>query len=110
MDVESDIRAASRILSGSRIEVPLSLEEGTPNLSLYCYLAQLLNLRERCVAAVTGSLVFDPTSGNIQAETIVLITNSDKHTNQKDAKFESWEFKDLSANGGLEVNYVKGLK
>jgi len=108
VNVESDIRAASSILSGSRVKMPPSLEEGSHNLALYCYLAQLLNVGKQSIIAATASLVFNPASGNVQADVLVSSTNSAKseNTNQKDTKFE-WKFKDLEANESLEAKEVK---
>jgi hypothetical protein len=108
MNLESDIQAASSILSGSRVKMPPSPEEGSHNLALYCYLAQLLNVGKRSIIAATVSLVFNPASGNVQADVLVSSTNSPKseNTNRKDTKLE-WKFKDLEANESLEANEVK---
>lgn len=111
MNLESDTRTASSILSGSRIKMPFSPKEDSHNPPLYCYLAQLLNVGKQCIIATTGSLVFDPASGSVQAETLVFSTNSEKCENidDKDAKLE-WEFKDLEANESLEANEVKDAR
>lgn len=108
-DIEFDIHTASSILNGSCTGIQLShkLEESNHNLSLYCHFAQLLSVGKHCVTA-TGSLAVDPLSGNVQAKSIVVATNSDnfENTDGKDTKFE-WEFKDLQANESLEVMEVK---
>ena len=66
---------------------------------------------KQCIIATTGSLVFDPASGSVQAETLVFSTNSEKSENidDKDAKLE-WEFKYLQANESLEANEVKDAR
>ena len=92
--IECDIRVASGILNGFRgaeRQPELSRQEGNDhNLSLYCHPAQLLNVGEQSDFVTTGSVTFDPVSGNVQAETIVVAANSDKfeNTDRKDKKFE----------------------
>ena len=110
-DIECDIRVASGILNGFRPErqPELSRQEGNHNdLSLYCHLAQLLNVEEQSNIATTGSVTLDPVSGNVQAETIVVAANSDKfeHTDRKDTKVE-WEFEYLEANESLDSTEIK---
>jgi len=111
-DIECDIRVASGILNGFRPErqPELSRQEGNHNdLSLYCHLAQLLNVEEQSNIATTGSVTLDPVSGNVQAETIVVAANeSDKFENpdRKDKKFE-WESKYFEANESLDATEIK---
>lgn len=111
MNISSDIRAASNILSGSRItgRKELSRKEGTNrNLSFHCYLTHLLNSGQQCDIAATGSLVSDPTSGNVQAETIVVSINSE-NTGQKDTGSE-WEFRELKPTENFDVNRFRDFK
>jgi hypothetical protein len=101
INIESNIRIASRILSGPSLIGPWQCyggDSGDRSLPLSCYLSQLLSVGERDIA-VTGTLAFDSASGKVKAKTIVAVTNSLKSTNidQKDTKSE-WEFKDLDAN------------
>lgn len=70
-----------------------------------CYLTHLLNSGD---IAVTGSLVSDPTSGNVQAETIIVSVNSE-NTGQKDAGSE-WEFRELEATGDFDINRFRDFK
>ena len=112
MDLESNIRIASRILSGSPNISPWQYwggDSGDPNLPLFCYLSQLLSMEGRGIA-VTGTIAFDSATGKVKAKTIVAPTNSHKSKNTElDTKSE-WEFKDLEANEDLKVTDVTDRK
>lgn len=102
VDVESDI-----LILWSRIKMPLSAKESSHNLSLYCYLAQLLNVGEQSSRPLSP---WSLTLQVVQAETIVLSANSDESENidRKNAKYKlERDLKDLKANGSLDVNEVK---
>jgi hypothetical protein len=82
MDLESDIRLASRMLGGSSIN-ELRVwrpDSGDLNLTLYCYLSQLLSVGGRGIA-VTGTMAFDSVLGRVRARMIVASTNSHKCEN-----------------------------
>ena len=72
MNVESDICVASGILS--ELEMPgfrLGGEEAYHNPYVYCYAAQSLKVGNGDIAT-TGALVFDPASGTVNADMIVV--------------------------------------
>ena len=107
MTVESDLRLASRILSGSSIdELRLWPEDSVPKLTLYCYLSQVLSIGTRCIAA-TGSLGFDSALGRVRAQMVVASTNPHESENMDGRNTnQEWEFKDLEANADLKVTDI----
>jgi len=81
MNVESDICVASGILTepdipGFRLG---GGKEAYHNVYVYCYAAQLLKVGSGDIAT-TGTLVFDPASGTVNADMIVVSASSRKPT------------------------------
>lgn len=114
MNVESDIRVASGILTESDMAgFPLCGDETHHNLYVYCYAAQLLKMGNWDIAT-TGALVSDPESGTVNADMVVVSTASRKpglgHTSPKDAPKWEWECKDLEANENIGVDDIRNLR
>ncbi|KIM35674.1 hypothetical protein M413DRAFT_326748 [Hebeloma cylindrosporum] len=113
-NVESDIRVASGILRSGpcRRRLHVSREEPNQNLYFYCYVAHLLNLESWDDIATTGTLVFDPASGTVNADMVVVSSCSQKqgHTTKWNDTNSAWEYKDLEANEDFGEDDIRNLR